>query len=69
MTLSFAGNSSFHNHFNGRSLVRRVHKLSYRDIKELLAERGIRVDAPPCIAGCWNMRRSWKSLFAIATSG
>lgn len=31
--------------------------LSYRDLEELLAERGIEVDTSPCTGGCSTSRR------------
>ena len=33
--------------------------LSYRDIEELLAERGVRSTTSPCIGGCCASRRCW----------
>jgi hypothetical protein len=33
--------------------------LSYRDVEELLAERGVEVDPPPSTAGCSGSRRCW----------
>jgi hypothetical protein len=33
--------------------------LSYRDVEELLAERGIDVDTSPCTGGCSGSARCW----------
>jgi hypothetical protein len=34
-------------------------KLSYRDVEELLTERGVQVDHVPSTAGCCGLRRCW----------
>ena len=40
-----------------------AYKLSYRDIEELLAERGLMLITRLFIAGCWNMLLCWKLFF------